>query len=87
MLIIVHHRDFISAFSLRSISKQVGADISSRFIPPKVGSSALTIVTNSSTVLAFTSKVKHINIGINLKQQALTLHYRLAGFGANIAQA
>ncbi len=46
---------FISAFSLRSISKHSGALMSSRLTPPKVGSNALTIFTNSSTFLVSNS--------------------------------
>ena len=49
---------FISSFSLRSISKHSGALISSKFIPPKVGSKAFTIFTKSSTFLVSNSKSK-----------------------------
>ena len=49
---------FISSFRRRSISKHSGALISSRFTPPKVGSSALTMLTNSSTFLVSSSMSK-----------------------------
>ncbi|MBP2686489.1 MAG: hypothetical protein H6Q81_1394 [Deltaproteobacteria bacterium] len=43
----------ISAFSRCSISKQRGAEMSSRLIPPKVGASAFTIRMISSVSLVF----------------------------------
>ena len=46
---------FIRAFSRFSISKQAGAEMSSRFIPPKVGSSRAIASTNSSTLVSSTS--------------------------------
>ncbi|MNE48835.1 hypothetical protein D3C80_1433230 [compost metagenome] len=47
-----------SSFKRRSISKHSGAFISSRFTPPKVGSSAFTVLTNSSTSVTFNSMSK-----------------------------
>ena len=47
---------FNSAFNLSSISKQSGAEISSRFIPPKVGANIFTVFINSSTFFVSNSK-------------------------------
>ena len=44
-----------SAFNLLSISKHSGALISSKLTPPKVGSMAFTVRTNSSTSVTFNS--------------------------------
>ncbi|MNX52539.1 hypothetical protein D3C86_832220 [compost metagenome] len=49
---------FISSFKRRSISKHSGALISSKLIPPKVGSNAFTILTKSSTFVVSNSRSK-----------------------------
>ncbi len=56
---------FIFSISCCSISKHSGALISSRLIPPKVGSSALTTLTIPSIVFSFTS-VSNTSMSANL---------------------
>ena len=47
---------FNASFNLSSISKQSGAEISSKLIPPKVGAKMVTVLINSSTSLVSNSK-------------------------------
>ena len=46
------------SFNLRSISKQRGAEISSRLMPPKEPEISATVLTNSSTSFVFTQSGK-----------------------------
>ena len=48
----------VFSFSLRSISKQRGAEMSSRLMPPKEPEISATALTNSSTSLDFTHSGK-----------------------------
>ena len=49
---------FISAFNRSSMIKQSGAEMSSKLMPPKVGSRILTVLINSSTSFVSNSKSK-----------------------------
>jgi hypothetical protein len=73
--------------SLRSISKHSGALMSSRLMPPKVGSSAATISTSLSGSSLVDLDVEHVDAGELLEQDRLAFHHRLAGERADVAEA
>ncbi len=62
---------FISAFSRRSISKHSGARMSSRLMPPKVGSRSFTTRMNSSGSVVATSMSKTSMSAKRLKRTPL----------------
>ena len=63
------------SFSRSSISKQRGAAMSSRLIPPKVGASAVTVRTISSVSFVVQADRERIYPGELLEQTALALHH------------
>ena len=69
------------AISLSSISKQSGARMSSRLMPPNVGSSSLQTLDHVLRVLASDLDVEHVDAGEALEQDGLALHHGLAGSG------
>ena len=73
------------AFS--STSKHSGALMSSRLMPPKVGSSATMMSTSLSTFGLGDLDVEHVDAGEFLEQDRLALHHRLAGERADRAEA
>ena len=77
---------FICALSASSMLKHSGALMSSRLMPPKVGSSALTIRIISSGSLRVDLDVEHVDVGKPLEQHPLAFHDRLAGQGADVAE-
>jgi hypothetical protein len=62
--------------SFFSISKHSGALMSSRLMPPKVGSSAATTSTSCPGPLADLD-VEHVDAGELLEEHALAFHHRL----------
>ena len=78
---------FIRSRSLRSTMKHSGALMSSRLMPPKVGSSAGDDVDQLVRVALVDLDVEHVDAGELLEQHALAFHHRLAGERADVAQA
>jgi hypothetical protein len=78
---------FIRSRSLRSTMKHSGALMSSRLMPPKVGSSAAMMSTSLSGSRLVDLDVEHVDAGELLEQHALAFHHRLAGQRADVAQA
>jgi len=77
-----------SAFCSRSsISKQRGAEISSRLMPPKAGEMALTMVTISSTSLVARQSGHASTPANSLKMSALPSITGWAPFRADVAEA
>ena len=70
-----------------SMMKHSGALMSSRLMPPKVGPSRRTQLTNSSTSVRVDLEVDAVDVGEALEQDRLALHHRLGGEGAQVAQA
>jgi hypothetical protein len=68
---------FIRSRSLRSTSKHSGALMSSRLMPPKVGSSAAMMSTSLSGSVSFDLDVEHVDAGELLEQHGLAFHHRL----------
>ena len=75
------------ALSWSSMSKHSGALMSSRLMPPKVGSSAATTVDHVIDVVRVDLDVEHVDAGEFLEQDRLAFHHRLAGERADIAEA
>ena len=73
--------------SAASISKHSGALMSSRLMPPNVGSSAATVSMKRVDVLRVELEVEHVDVGELLEQAGLALHHRLAGERADVAEA
>ena len=73
--------------SLRSTSKHSGALMSSRLMPPKVGSSAATISTRRSISVSGDFDIEHVDPGEFLEENRLAFHHRFAGERANVAEA
>ena len=71
----------------RSISKHSGALMSSRLMPPKVGSRDAMMSTSLSVSVSFTSMSNTSIAGELLEQAALALHDRLGGERADVAEA
>ena len=61
--------------------------MSSRLMPPKVGSSATMMSTSLSTFVLVDLDVEHVDAGEFLEQDRLALHHRLAGERADVAEA
>ncbi len=74
-------------FSSSSISKHSGALMSSRLMPPKVGSSIWQKRMISFGSLAVDLDVEDVDVGEALEEHALALHHRLAGERADVAEA
>ncbi len=60
VLVVVEDGDVAFSFSLRSISKAAGAEISSRLMPPKEPAMRATALTNSSTSWVRTQRGRHL---------------------------
>ena len=75
------------SLSCASISKHSGPLMSSRLMPPKVGSSAATVSTTRSMVVGGDLDVEHVDVGELLEQHRLAFHHRLGGERADIAEA
>ena len=78
---------FMRSRSLRSTMKHSGALMSSRLMPPKVGSSAATMSTMLVGIGGVDLDVEHVDAGELLEQAALAFHHRLAGERADVAEA
>ena len=61
--------------------------MSSRLMPPKVGSSNWQTLMISSGSCAVDFDVEHIHVGKALEQNRLAFHHRLAGERTDVAQA
>ncbi len=77
---------FILSRSWRSTSKHSGALMSSRLMPPKVGSSEEITCTISSIFGASISMSKDVDAGEFLEQNGFAFHHRLGGERADIAE-
>ena len=75
-----------SSRSRRSISKQRGAEMSSRLIPPKPGEIPLDDADDLVAVLGVEADRPGIDVGEPLEQRGLALHHRQRGAGAEVAQ-
>ncbi len=73
--------------SFASISKHSGALMSSRLMPPKVGSRDAMMSTSFWGSRSFDLDVEHVDAGEFLEQDRLALHHRLGGERADSAQA
>ena len=73
--------------SCSSTSKHSGALMSSRLMPPKVGSSAEIDSTMRSTSGRVDLDVEDVDAGEFLEQHRLAFHHRLGGERADIAEA
>ena len=69
-----------------SISKQRGAEMSSRFTPPKTGAMFLTVRTISSTSLVASARGKRVDARERLEDEAFPLHHGERGGGADVPQ-
>ena len=69
------------------MTKHSGALMSSRLMPPKVGSRLATISTSLAGSVSSDLDVEHVDAGELLEQAALALHHRLAGQRADVAEA
>ena len=78
---------FIRSFSVCSMTKQSGAAMSSRLIPPKLGSSNSTAFDEPLAVLGRDLDVDRVDVGEALEQHRLAFHHRLRGERAEIAEA
>ena len=76
----------ISRLSRSSMTKHSGALMSSRLMPPKVGSSAFTTV-QKFDVVGVHLEVEDVDVGELLEEDALALHHRLSGVRPDVAQA
>ena len=70
-----------------SISKQRGAEMSSRLMPPKPGAIASTVATIASGSLVLEADRERVDAGELLEEHALALHHRHRGLGADVAEA
>ena len=75
------------AFRRSSTSKHSGALMSSRLMPPKVGSSAAITSTSLSTFYLVDLDVEDVDAGELLEQDRLALHHGLGGERADVAEA
>ena len=76
-----------SAFSRSSISKQRGAEMSSRLMPPKPGAIALTTRDDLVGVLGVEADRERVDAGELLEQHRLALHHRHRRARADVAEA
>ena len=77
----------IDCFRRSSISKQRGAEMSSRLMPPKVGAISSTAWTISSASWVARQIGKASTLGELLEQHRLALHHRHRGLGPDVAEA
>ena len=77
---------FMRSRSFVSISKHSGALMSSRLIPPNVGSSARTTSLKRSRIGCVDLDVEHVDAGEFLEEDRLALHHRLDGQRTDLAQ-
>ena len=75
-----------SSLSRSSISKQRGAEMSSRLIPPKVGAIRRTASTIRSASLRVEADREGVDRGELLEQHRLALHHRHRRLGADVAE-
>ena len=75
-----------SSLSRSSISKQRGAEMSSRLIPPKVGAISRTASTISLRVVGVEADREGVDPGELLEQHRLALHHRHRRLGPDVAQ-
>ena len=61
--------------------------MSSRLMPPKVGSRIWQVRMISSGIFGVELDIEDVDIGKALEENRLAFHHRLAGQGADIAQA
>ena len=87
VLVVVEDRDLQPLLQRSSISKHSGALMSSRLMPPKVGSSRATVSMIVVRVLRVELDVEDVDVGEPLEEDALALHDRLAGERADVAEA
>ena len=73
--------------SRRSISKQRGAAMSSRLMPPKPGAIISTALTISSVSWRGQADRPGVDVGEALEQRGLALHHRHRGAGTDVAEA
>ena len=76
-----------SSRSRRSISKQRGAEMSSRLMPPKPGAIALTRAHDLVDVLRREAEREGVDAAELLEQHRLALHHGHGGLGADVAEA
>ena len=76
-----------SSLSRSSISKQAGAAMSSRLMPPKTGAMRTTVSTISSAVGDVEADREGVDPGEVLEQQRLALHDRQGALGTDVAEA
>ena len=77
---------FMRSRSFASTSKHSGALMSSRLMPPNVGSSAATTSISWSRIVRGDLDVEHVDAGEFLEQDRLAFHHRLAGERADVAE-
>ncbi len=87
VLVVVEDRDLHALAQFRSMTKHSGALMSSRLMPPKVGSSAAMMSTSLSGSRSSTS-MSNTSMPANfLNRHRLALHHRLGGQRPDVAQA
>ena len=74
------------SFSRRSISKQRGAAMSSRLMPPNVGATPSTMRDDLVDVGGVQAQREGVDAGELLEEHRLALHHRHRGLGADVAQ-
>ena len=86
MLVVVHHgnveRTFQALFYIETLRRLDIFEVDST----EGRSDALNGFTEFLRVLLVDLNVENINAAVNLKQQSLAFHYRLAAHGSNVAQ-
>jgi hypothetical protein len=88
VLVVMKDRNFHPfACRRRSISKHSGALMSSRLMPPKVGSSAAIISTSLSDVGFIDFDIDRIDVREFFEQDGFAFHHRFGGERADIAEA
>ena len=75
------------SFSRSSISKQRGAEMSSRLMPPKVGAISFDRLDDLVGVLGVEADREGVDVGELLEQHRLALHHRHRRLGADVAEA
>ena len=87
VLVVVEDGDFMRFAQPSSISKHSGALMSSRLMPPKVGSSAATTSMKRPRLARVDLEVEDVDVGELLEEAGLAFHHRLAGERADVAEA
>ena len=75
------------SWSLRSISKHRGAEMSSRFTPPKEGARRTTVSTISSTSVQCERDRHRVDPAELLEEDRLPLHHREGGLGPDVPES